>query len=152
MTANIGSPLYVAPEIWEGTGEYDSKVDIFAFAVTLYFSLTEDSSFLFEDGTLVSTLDMLERKINDGLRLARKPDINDAYWSLIEWCWANAPVNRPSAAELCAELEKPEYLLEPEKEEKFREYVQKLKNAGRPQSEPEKKPKAKRYVFKRRNP
>jgi serine/threonine protein kinase len=150
MTANIGSPLYMAPELWEGLGQYDAKVDIYAFGVTMYFSLTADPSFLFDDGVMVSSVDVLERKVREGCRLARKPDINDAYWTLITWCWVNAAGDRPSAEELCEELEKPEYLLEPEKEGKFREYVQILKQSGKPQ--PENKARTgSQFVFQRRS-
>jgi hypothetical protein len=56
----------------------------------------------------------------------------DAYWELIEKCWAEDPGDRPAAVEICTMLEDRRFLLEPEKEAKFRPYVEKLRAVGRP--------------------
>lgn len=38
---NIGTPYYMAPELWKGGAYYDTKVDIWAFGMVIYEMLSK---------------------------------------------------------------------------------------------------------------
>lgn len=48
LTTNCGTPIYMAPEIWEGNA-YNEKVDIWSMGVVMYFLLSGKHPF---DGDL----------------------------------------------------------------------------------------------------
>lgn len=151
MTGNIGSPLFMAPEIMDETGEYNEKVDIYAYAMTVYFTLSDSPDYEYDGGLIIRTQSALMAAVFARKRPVRRASINDAYWGLISRCWAPDPADRPSADEICTELENPKYVLEPAQEAKFRAYVQKLKTAGQPQAAPPPRTKSPApFVFTRR--
>ena len=44
LTTNCGTPVYMAPEIWNGC-EYDKKVDLWSLGVVMYYLLSGDHPF-----------------------------------------------------------------------------------------------------------
>ena len=78
-------PLFcMAPEMWRGDNQYDSKVDVFAFAIVLhnFFTGTESIS-LDDDPKWPVTIDEFMARVGSGARLARVEEIPDFYWALI---------------------------------------------------------------------
>ena len=101
MTMSVGTPFYMAPEMWSGE-EYDNKVDVFSFAVLLHRFFTESMA-LDDDSHPTSVQDFM-RRVGSGARLARVEEIPDFYWDLITRCWDPDPKKRPSFREIVALL------------------------------------------------
>lgn len=109
MTGNIGTPLYMAPEV-ALRKPYSEKVDIYSFGVILW-QLTS-GRIPFEGMTKV---DFMERVVIEGFRPAIRKDLPFELFRLIEQCWHSNPNHRPSSGEVVDILNmlKSEYLLKP---------------------------------------
>lgn len=134
MTYCVGSPIYMAPETFADSEEdksYDEKVDVYSFAVLLYRMYTGDV--LLDDSTIpVSTPRRLLRRVLNGARLVRKPEIPDKHWELITACWNHKPEERPSFAELVkAFKDSPElYAFEGTNMDELQAYIAKLEGSS----------------------
>jgi serine/threonine protein kinase len=106
LSANIGTPLAMAPELLAGSRAYDATVDVFAFAVALFELFAPRTTLLDDgDGECYSQAD-LQRRVGAGARLQR-PDgqrIPDYFWGVICRCWAHTPADRPSFHDLVEEF------------------------------------------------
>ena len=98
MTGSIGTPLYMAPELYEDDQHYGPAVDVYAFAFLAYEIVTGNEPFC-ENGKS-ATLTELIRKIKNGLRPKFEYNINDNMKDLIEKCWSQDPKDRPSFDEI----------------------------------------------------
>jgi serine/threonine protein kinase len=98
----IGSPLYMAPELNEEDG-YDFAIDVYAFAITLY-QIFADATEL-DDGKPPSKSPQqhLLRALK-GARFVKKPEIPEYHWGVITRCWAQDPKARPTFQELLDEF------------------------------------------------
>ena len=105
MTMSVGSPLFMAPELWSDDfgDQYDNKIDVFSFAVVLRSFFT-DSHELDDDPKLPKSPQALMMRVGRGARLARVEGIPDFYWELITSCWSQDPKKRPSFQEIVALL------------------------------------------------
>ena len=84
----IGTPLYIAPEIWDHY-EYSKAVDVYAFGLIVFEIVTTEVPF--KDTSYIA----LMGKIADGER----PEIKgttESYKALIEKCWSQNPGDRPT--------------------------------------------------------
>uniref|UniRef100_A0AC35UBX1 Guanylate cyclase n=1 Tax=Rhabditophanes sp. KR3021 TaxID=114890 RepID=A0AC35UBX1_9BILA len=82
-------------------GVYTEKSDVWAFSVLL-FELFSFGQTPYKDMCLLSILPYL----NLGKRLHRPSHANDNIWELMEQCWLEDPVNRPSFEKIRANLTK----------------------------------------------
>lgn len=122
-----GSPIYMAPELMEQK-EYNTKVDVYAFAIMLYELLTE--TLAFDDITSVQKL------VTDVCRGKRPPipkTMNDTYRDLITKCWSDKANSRPSFRRICSWMEEGKLNLPGADLQAFRAYVEKTKQE--PQSD-----------------
>ena len=105
MTMMLGTPTFMAPELWiDDCGDkYDNKVDVFAFAVVLHRFFT-DSTKLDDHPRLARSPAAWMLRVGMGARLARVEGIPDFYWDLITRCWSQDPGMRPSFQEIVALL------------------------------------------------
>lgn len=97
QTLDLGTPIYMAPELWDDL-HYSNKIDVFAYALVLYELFTtrkpwDDKKNL----TKFSIKGFLER--------GERPTISDreipeVYVELIDHCWAGKPEDRPSFIEI----------------------------------------------------
>jgi serine/threonine protein kinase len=104
--AGIGSPLYMAPEVFGDSSpddRHDNKVDVYSFGVTLYQMFTDKVEL--DDGKgPIRTPQTLMLRVGRGARLTRVPEISDFYWDLIQNCWDQNPERRKSFAEILEHL------------------------------------------------
>jgi serine/threonine protein kinase len=99
MTHSVGTPLYMAPEIFIG-GRYSNKVDIFSFGVLLYEIVTGQKP-LQDSGNIPFKL---FTKVTAGDR-AKIPDTVEPFTrGLITRCWDGDPDHRPTFREIFCEL------------------------------------------------
>jgi serine/threonine protein kinase len=98
QTGNLGTPLFMAPELFGDAEAYGFPVDVYAFAVTLYalFAAPVD----FTDGRPARNAQQVIVKVMRGVRFVRKPQIPDYHWGVITACWDTAPERRPTFWEL----------------------------------------------------
>jgi serine/threonine protein kinase len=104
QTMNVGTPLCMAPELFDQGGEnlYTDKIDVYAYGVMIY-QMFSDNLRLDDrpDQPFINIYDWVER-VRRGARLIRVDGISDFYWDLITGCWAQGPARRPTFAEIVA--------------------------------------------------
>lgn len=91
VTMNVGTRLYMAPEMRNGTGDINRKVDVFSFGLLLY--------------QLVESVSVEELKGRIGnLEFGEKtqPEVR----TLIEQCLSECPEDRPEFADIIESIDK----------------------------------------------
>jgi serine/threonine protein kinase len=98
-TSGVGTPLYMAPEVYGG--EYGPKVDVYSFGIILYEIVVGNGLFSGpgEKGKLFLDL-------QKGWRPAIPSEVKEVSRRLIEKCWSENPEVRPSFSEIWEELAK----------------------------------------------
>ena len=97
QTLNVGTPIYMAPEIIEDV-HYSNKIDVFSYAIILYELTTQHKPWSHKKNLQVFNL---LRFVKDGQRpTIRDREIPDKYVELIERCWDGDPDARPSFIEI----------------------------------------------------
>jgi serine/threonine protein kinase len=100
MTETPGNAMAAAPEVFE-TGEYTNKVDVYAFAILVYYLFAKPTALDDQPGKgFPTTVFAMSGRVGKGARLVRKPEIPPFYWDLIRRCWHAAPEFRPSFLEI----------------------------------------------------
>ena len=98
MTSNIGTPLYMAPELLNGTGRYSMSADVYSYGIVLcglWNQTIPYSDVRFDDvGELLSRISM------KGLRPTLRNDCPQPYINLANACWQQDPHQRPSFDEI----------------------------------------------------
>lgn len=110
MTMGIGTPVFMAPELIDGTDtNYTNAVDVYAFGILLYnFFVDISTSFALDDnGGKISSQFQLYRRIKKGARPVRHGSIDDKWWNLITLCWDPSPANRPTFSDIMIFLRNP---------------------------------------------
>eukprot|EP01102_Stenamoeba_stenopodia_P019859 TRINITY_DN7588_c0_g1_i3.p1 TRINITY_DN7588_c0_g1~~TRINITY_DN7588_c0_g1_i3.p1 ORF type:complete len:969 (+),score=243.30 TRINITY_DN7588_c0_g1_i3:146-3052(+) len=102
MTTNIGTPLYMAPELyaWVSKGLYTNSVDVFAYGLLL-------REMLFEE--LPWTDCKFQSQIADRFIKGERPSLAmhgtlEPLNKIINMCWATDPAARPSFAQILSML------------------------------------------------
>jgi serine/threonine protein kinase len=106
-TRDIGSPLYMAPEIIgyldgdpPATKQYDLRVDVYAYAMILYSLFDPDPVPTYDSGGKPKGIAELRRHVRAGRRFAKIPEIPEFYWGIIEACWLHAWDKRPHFSDI----------------------------------------------------
>ena len=125
MGRSVGTPLFMAPELFNDDEGYDRSVDIFAFGVLCYQGFTTNTEL---DGGQVRGAAHYMMRVMRGQRLKRVPEIPDHWWDLITRCWAQIPDERPTFREIVVEMsdESKHFYAEGTDMEKYREYKEKI--------------------------
>ena len=127
MTGEIGTPLYMAPELFNGDEEYTSSVDVYAFSMLAYEIVTGKVPY-YELGDSISAVS-LGMKVTDGYRPKIPNYIPDKMKSLIEKCWSKKPEERPSFEFILNELSSDfSYFEETVDDCEINEYIDMLNN------------------------
>jgi serine/threonine protein kinase len=90
LTHCVGTPLYMAPEMYQD-GEYTVAVDVYSFALMLYESLVGVPVFPINVSPVA-----LMRKVVNGERPQLPCTMNEEIREMIERCWSVDPSNRDS--------------------------------------------------------
>jgi serine/threonine protein kinase len=112
MTGKIGTPLYMAPELFEEK-PYDSKVDVYAFGMLTYEILSGETPFPNIPNPIA-----LGKCIVKGTRPPIPQCVPGCWAQLIERCWAQDPASRPTFDEIVMILSADEFVL-PECDQQF---------------------------------
>eukprot|EP01112_Ceratiomyxa_fruticulosa_P021921 TRINITY_DN7880_c0_g1_i1.p1 TRINITY_DN7880_c0_g1~~TRINITY_DN7880_c0_g1_i1.p1 ORF type:complete len:841 (+),score=148.47 TRINITY_DN7880_c0_g1_i1:819-3341(+) len=91
MTKFVGTPLYMAPEMYEDPSRYTTAVDIYAFGLILWELLTRKKPF-----HEVKSSFELERVVREGGRPTIPPEVPPILSQLIRSCWDADPRVRPT--------------------------------------------------------
>lgn len=110
MTMCIGTPLYMAPELFIDDSEtYGLPADVYSYSILLYFMFTDKITF--DDNRPLRSQQQYMMKIGRGLRPKRPNNIPDHYWELIEKCWKQNPDERPTFEEITEILKNDKFAL-----------------------------------------
>lgn len=102
MTGQIGTPLYMAPELLRDDENYGPSIDVYAFAILAY-EIASGHEAYFERIEKESSFKLILKIIN-GERPIRTKGITDKMWNLLVKCWSDKPEERPSFDEIFNEL------------------------------------------------
>jgi focal adhesion kinase 2 len=94
-----------APEVIQ-SGRFSTASDVWSFAVSVWEMMEGGKKPYYE---LATNQDVIERVCDDGYRLKRPKsgsfDCPDAFWALLERCWAGKASKRPTFGEIVEALE-----------------------------------------------
>lgn len=90
VTQQIGTPHWMAPELFL-KNNYDSKVDVYAYAIILWEMITEKIPFCGMNPIQIMTLVCQNHE-----RPPLPEDLSPNLASLINLCWAQSPQERPT--------------------------------------------------------
>ena len=122
MTGQIGTPIYMAPEIFNGDDHYSSSVDVYSFAMIAYELVTGKVPFS-ELGDKITPV-ALGIKVINGYRPKFPKYVPKKMQDLISRCWSKKPSKRPSFEEVFNELSKDfTYLGEPVDDEEINNFL-----------------------------
>jgi serine/threonine protein kinase len=96
MTMNLGTPLYMAPELFDGA-DYTTSIDVYAFAMFLYELCTQAKPFR-EKGEMKRF--SLAKYVTEGERPTIPDYVPENYRLLMQACWDHVPANRPTFHEI----------------------------------------------------
>ena len=96
-----GTPLWTAPEILRGQ-TYNEAADVYSFSLCLW-ELWAMSVPFNELG--LGAMEVLLQVVNDGKRPTMPADIPPAFAELVSKCWATEPGERPTFADVVADIE-----------------------------------------------
>ena len=99
MTSNIGTPLYMAPEILSGVGHYSMKADVYSYGI-LMVSLWNQKPPYYEIHNREAG-DLLSDITTRGLRPRIQSECPQSYFNLLSACLVEDPHSRPSFDEIC---------------------------------------------------
>ena len=100
LTGETGSYRYMAPEVFRHES-YNAKVDIYAFSMICYYFAHGEPPF-----ARVPPVDAARAAAVEHLRPEIRASVDRDFAALIRQCWDRDPAARPSAAQLCVQLEK----------------------------------------------
>ena len=115
-----GTPLYSAPEVIEEF-DYSTAGDVYSFAMIAFELFSSEVPWSAEK---VRNSSQLISKVLKGIRPKNKIPIPDSILALINKCWSQDPLGRPTFEEIVEDLEKnPEYFTDSIEVERFLIYV-----------------------------
>ena len=121
MTGQLGTPLYMAPEILRGEKKFGSGVDVFAFGILAYEIVTGKVPY-YELGEISAF--MFANKVMSGYRPKFTSNVPEKMQELIKKCWSDKPIDRPSFDEIFETLSSDfSYSDEPVDEDEIEEYI-----------------------------
>ena len=102
MTSNIGTPLYMAPEILSGQSHYSLKADVYSYGIVLCGVWNEQIPY--SDESFENVTAFLTQVVNQGHRPSLKPDCPQPYVQLVSSCLQSDPHSRPSFSEISSSV------------------------------------------------
>lgn len=105
----INSFINTPPEMFTDDPRYDLSVDVYAFSFFLYLMFSNEMTFSNTDTKDVK--DFIDT-IKSGGRPVRPKDISDPYWDLIQMCWRQNPLERPTFEQITEILNDDKYAID----------------------------------------
>jgi hypothetical protein len=104
MTANIGTPVFCAPEVNSESrvSQYSTKIDVYSFGIMIWMIYTKERPY--HDSSCTSNWALLAAIIK-GLRPTIPPDMPPRLVALMVACWAEEPEERPTFSEVISRLD-----------------------------------------------
>lgn len=109
MSGQMGTPFYMAPEIFDANPKGSYSVDVYAFGILL-LSVFNHGKFKFSNKPILG-IPQLVGTLLTGQRYEIPSTTPPAYRSLIEKCWAGEPKARPSFSQIVEIMNSPEFLI-----------------------------------------
>jgi serine/threonine protein kinase len=103
MTMAIGSPMFMAPELFDDDDNYSFPVDVYAYGIILY-QLFSNQQILEGSERAPRSPQQLMTAVARGQRYKRPNHVPNAFWNLITKCWAHAPADRPRFEDIANEM------------------------------------------------
>ena len=122
QTVQGGTAVFMAPEIYEG-GSYDYSVDVYAYGMLVYCTLTGLTPFSDCGGNPMR----VARQVCSGKRPPIPDYISESWRTLIEACWNQTPSKRPSFAQIVSELASAKFATDGVDLDIFRRYQEKVR-------------------------
>jgi serine/threonine protein kinase len=137
----IGSPLYMAPELFvdDFGDKYGLPVDVYAYGVVVYGIISANEKMTLDGKDIVvRSIAHLLMNVDRGARLKRTPEFTDFQWDLIASCWDRVPERRPTFDEIVEKLKtnRASYGLPGAKMSELQEYEERIAAAERRASAP----------------
>ena len=129
MTGEIGTPLYMAPELLRGEDCYSTSVDVYAFSILAYEIVTGEEPFS-ELGEKISPFGFAHKVIN-GHRPKLSGCVSEKMKNLLMRCWSDNPEDRPSFDDIFGELSDISYFDETVDDEEVQAFLDILEDAKR---------------------
>lgn len=98
LTKNIGTFVFMTPEIFDESTQYNEKVDVYSFGVVMYYIVTKGEMPLFR-----------KDKSYESLKFPKT--LNSVSKNIIKQCWSNNPDRRPSFEDILNKIIKSNFLL-----------------------------------------
>eukprot|EP00727_Mastigamoeba_balamuthi_P009138 m51a1_g4847 putative tyrosine (923) ;mRNA; f:250075-254191 len=98
----LGTPIYMAPEVLEGSSNYTKAADVYSFAVVMWELCSEKEPY---EGQAFSSFFQIEQFIISGNRLEFPSGYPEAYERLVVDSWNSDPEKRPAFDKIAATLE-----------------------------------------------
>mmetsp|Transcript_11828 Transcript_11828/g.20240 ORF Transcript_11828/g.20240 Transcript_11828/m.20240 type:complete len:427 (-) Transcript_11828:36-1316(-) len=102
LTLNVGTNIYMAPEVSLGNGLYYSAIDVYSFGVIMWQLVTNCSIPYLDQGI---SLREVSSFVSSGKRLEIPSDCPQPFAKLISKCWHSNPKKRPSFNQLTITFE-----------------------------------------------
>ena len=109
MTKGVGTPLWMAPELFVGGTKYGPEVDIYSFGMIMWELATRKVPWAEEiaETQYIYFYGALSKALDDGTRPgvpAEAVQVAPEFVALMQACWATDPAARPAAGAVAAEL------------------------------------------------
>ena len=99
MTNNIGTPLYMAPEILSGVGRYSQKADVYSYGILMVSLWNQKPPYSGMEN--VEARELFVSIVKQGLRPHIESECPQSYFNLASACLVQDPHSRPSFDEIC---------------------------------------------------
>lgn len=112
QTCNTGSPMYMAPELFQSNPEYSNGSDVYAYALICYEVLTGAEPFACRE-----TPQSIPKLISSGQYKRAFPadtKVRPEMIELVQTCWSEKPTERMGFFNILDKFKEWEYKLEPE--------------------------------------
>ena len=98
MTRNIGTPLYMAPEILSGSQHYSMKADVYSYGILMVSLWNQKPPY--SEVRVLSPSELYLGITSKGLRPQIQSECPQSYFNLASACLAADPHSRPSFDEI----------------------------------------------------
>jgi len=100
FTKGVGTPLWMAPEVFDGDDAYDQAADMYSLG--MFFELVTGT---LPFGGRLTAAQVMKRVCVDKKRPELPASVSPAWRTLISECWAHDPKQRPTIVQVVTRLE-----------------------------------------------